>query len=416
MRSWVAVSAGVLAVMLGSCSRSGADDGKAPQVRAERVAVTDDMRAAAEGGNVFALELHRGLASGADNLFISPVSVSMAFGMTYAGARSTTAEEIARVLHYDLPPDRLHAALGGLSEAAALDAPGRELAMANALWAQSGLTLRPEFTALVKRHYRGGVRLVDYRQAPEAAVAAVNGWAAEQTNGRIRSVLTLDDVDQTTRLILTNAVYFKADWRTPFPKSATRPGPFAAPGGPVQTPLMRQETELRHVDGGSFQLLELPYTGGETSMLVWLPKAADGLPALEAALTAPEVRRRVGELQAAVPAPVNVTLPRFTLRQRLSLKKQLIAMGMGAPFDNRADFGGFTDEADLLITDVLQETFVAVDEVGTEAAAVTAVVTAEVSAGPQPVEFRADRPFVFMLRDNRTGALLFIGRLTTPPA
>lgn len=375
--------------------------------------VAEPIKAAAENGAAFALELYGRLRPGTENVFISPVSVSTVFGMVQAGARGETADEIARTLHYDLPPEQLHAALGGLQTAARLNAPGRRLSMANALWAQRGVALKPEFTALAQRHYGGAVRVADYLREEEA-LAAINGWAAAQTNDRIRKVVTAADIDGSTRLILTNAVYFKADWATPFPKAATRPGPFRTPAGSSSLPLMQLQAGLRHLDGGSFQLLELPYRGGETSMLVWLPKAVDGLPALEAQLTAENFGRWTQALAGTEPTAVAVTLPRFTLRARLSLKPQLMALGMRRAFTAGADFSGIAD-LDLLISDVLQETFVAVDEVGTEAAAVTAVVIAETSAPPPPIEFRADHPFVFALRDNRTGALLFMGRLSTPP-
>jgi len=224
-----------------------------------------------------------------------------------------------------------------------------------------------------------------------------------------------ENLKPSTRLILTNAIWFKGDWQDEFPKAATRPEPFRlAGGGSRPVPLMRRLGDYRHLDGGSFQALELPYKGGALSMLVLLPKEVGGLPALEARLTPAELTGWTEALMARAPQEVNVALPKFTMETRYLLNPELQALGMRTAFSSQADFSGITGDRSLVIDQVIHQTFVAVDEVGTEAAAATAIATTEASSRPPPVEFRADRPFLFLIRDNRSGALHFLGRLAAP--
>jgi serpin B len=265
-------------------------------------------------------------------------------------------------------------------------------------------------------HYRGAVRRADFLQ-PAKAAASINIWVEQRTNNRIRTLIRPENIKPSTRLILTNAIWFKGDWKDEFPKAATRPGPFRLAGGGSRTaPLMQRMGSYRHLDGGSFQALELPYKGDALSMIVFLPKTPDGLGGFEAQLTPETMAQRIHALRASAPVEVNVTLPKFTMETRYLLKPELEALGMRAPFSDGADFSGITGSRSLFIDQVIHQTFVAVDETGTEAAAATAIVTAESSSGPMPLEFRADRPFVFLIRDNRSGALHFLGRLAAPPA
>jgi len=376
-----------------------------------------EVQAVAAGGAAFGVALYARLRTAPGNVFISPLSLSTAFGMAQAGARGATAEEMADVLRFNLPPERLHPALGGLARRVRSDEPGARLTVANALWTQAGFRAEPDYLELTRSHYDGGVRSVDFSQ-PDQALDVINGWVAARTNNRIRTVLARNNISPLTRLVLTNAVYFKGDWREPFPTGATRDGPFHTPDGPVTVPLMRlPEPDLRHWDGGDFQAVELPYKGGALSMVVLLPKQRDGLPALEARLTPVTLADWLNQLGAAPAVPVDLVLPRFTVEARYELKPVLQAMGMRRAFQEaEADFSGMSRSERLLIEDVVHQTFVAVDETGTEAAAATGISARTVSARAPPIVFRADHPFLYLIRHGPTGALLFLGRLESPAA
>lgn len=371
---------------------------------------------AVEGSAAFGVELYKQLGAKRGNVFISPASLSTAFGMTYAGARGETARELAAALRFG-PQERLHGELGALGKSLNADKAGARLELANALWTQTGFRLEPAFESLIGRHYGGAVRRVDFVREAEA-LRTVNGWVAERTNGRIRDLLGPDHISPLTRLVLTNTVYFKGDWLHPFNPKGTKPGPFHAPGGPVTAPLMRLgEVSLRHWDGGAFQAVEIPYRGEAVSMVVLLPKARDGLPALEGSLSGPELTRWLTAVSQAPVVDVDLTLPRFTARNQFELKPALQAMGVRQAFQEaEADFSGMSSETRLLIEAVVHATFVAVDETGTEAAGATGVVVRAVSARPPPVPFRADHPFLYLIRDKATGAVLFFGRLERPEA
>ena len=365
-------------------------------------------------GATFGVELYNRLRREPGNVFLSPTSISTAFGMAYAGARGATAEEIASTLHFDAAQERFHPAMGAMLEQAQTDLPGVKLTLANALWAQQDLPLIESYTRVTDAHYRGAVRRVDFMK-PTQAAGTINTWVEQRTNNRIRTLIRTENIKPSTRLILTNAIWFKGDWKDEFPKAATRPGPFRLAGGGSRTaPLMQRLGSYRHLDGGSFQALELPYKGEALSMIVFLPKTPEGLVRFEAQLTPETMAQQLQALRASAPVEVNVTLPKFTMETRYLLKPELEALGMRTPFSDGADFSGITGSRSLFIDQAIHQTFVAVDETGTEAAAATAIITAETSAGPLPVEFRADRPFVFLIRDNRSGALLFLGRLAVP--
>jgi serpin B len=374
---------------------------------------TGEVAELSAGGAAFGVELYNRLRQEPGNVFLSPTSISTAFGMAYAGARGATADEIAKTLHFDAAQDRFHPAMGAMLKQAQTDLPGVKLTIANTLWAQDGLPLVDGFTRVADAHYRGSVRRVNFLQ-PAKAGGTINAWVEERTNARIKQLVRPENLDPSTRLILTNAIWFKGDWQDEFEKTATRQEPFRlAGGGSRTTPLMHRTGEYRHLDGGDFQALELPYKGGALSMVVLLPKAVDGLPALEAKLTPESMAGWTRALMARAPEQANVTLPKFKMETRYLLKPELQALGMQNAFGPQADFSGITGDRSLLIDQVIHQTFVAVDEVGTEAAAATAVIMAESSA-PRMVEFRADHPFLFAIRDNRSGALHFLGRLAEP--
>lgn len=384
-----------------------------------------DLDRVVEGNTRFAFDLYRRLKGGPGNLFHSPYSISTALAMTLSGAREDTARQMAETLHFELPGPRLHAAFRELIErlddaspklGAANGARVCELVTANALWGDQSDTFLPTFLSLTRDQYGAGLRQVDFRNAPDAARRSINAWVEERTREKVRELLGPGDVDSRTSLVLTNAIYFKSAWANPFSPSATQPhGVFRLPvGGTATVPLMRQTQSFAYLDGGGFQLVELPYVGGSLSMVVLLPRDVEGLPALEQGLTPEALADWLGR---ASRTRVELTLPRFKLTRPLGLAAVLAEMGMPAAFDpSRADFSGMNGRRDLSISRVLHKAHVDVNEQGTEAAAATGVMMSRASAfiPTPPVVFRADHPFVFLIRDRATGSVLFMGRLIDP--
>jgi len=410
MKYLTAVTTALVVLLAGTTGLIGREP--AATAPADRVKV-------AEGINRFAFDLYAKLKDQEGNLFLSPYSISTALTMTYAGARGQTAQQMAEVLHFPAnlvdDPDRLHGAYAASIKE--LNAGGKErgyeLAVANRLWGQKGYGFLPDFLGLLKTHYGAGLEEVDFARATEAARQTINGWVEEQTKDKIKELLKPGVLDTMTRLVLTNAIYFKGQWLREFPKDATRDEDFfLAPEKKVTAPMMNQTGEFGYFGGPDFQALELPYKGEDLSMVVLLPKAKDGLADLEKALSAEKVAEAVAKLRKQ---KVMVVLPKFkTTAEFEQLKEPLIALGMKDAFGTDADFSGMNGKKDLFISAVVHKAFVAVDEEGTEAAAATAVVVKLTALREPPPIFRADHPFVFLIRDKRSGAVLFLGRLTDP--
>jgi serpin B len=373
-------------------------------------------KGAAAAVNAFATDLYRHLAGpkGKEkgNLFLSPYSIELALAMTAAGARGKTLEEMEKVLHLPKEP---HAAFGELSYR--LSANGRdvprsyELSVANAIWAQQGYPWEKEFLELTRKHYGAGTIEVDFAR-PEAARKRINEWVEKETREKIKELIPEGVIDALTRMVLTNAIYFKGAWLYPFDKKRTKDAPFTRTDGTkADVPLMSLTGSLNYGEvhlggrtGLAVQVLELPYAGKDLSMLVFLPEKGRSVDLMASRLTAETLA--APQLK---PAEVSVFLPRFKAESALSLKPVLMDLGMKSAFGN-ADFTGMSPKGkELYITHVLHKAFVDVNEEGTEAAAATAVVIGR-KAAPKRKEFRADRPFVYAIRDNGTGAALFLGR------
>jgi serpin B len=372
-----------------------------------------DLKALADGNSQFAVELYKKLAEKTDgNIVVSPYSISSALAMTYAGARGETAEQMARTLHFTLPQDRLHPAFGTLTQR--LQASGKEkqfqLNIANALWEQRGFPFLPEFLDLTRRNYGGGCREVDFIGDKEGARQTINHWVEEQTADRIKELLRKDDIKTNTRLVLTNAIYFKGDWERPFLKDQTRDEDFeTAPGAQVKVPMMHHGGRFRYHAGPDFQVLELPYSGRRVSMVVLLPEKRYGLSVVEKSLTSDKLREGISKLSDH---DGTVAFPRFKNKSRFVLNEPLKQLGIPLAFTEDADFSGINAGGGLHIQVAVHQGDVEVDEQGTEAAAATAVVLG-VSAAP-PLTFHADHPFLFFILDRTTGTILFLGRYTTP--
>ncbi|MCK4413795.1 MAG: serpin family protein [Candidatus Eisenbacteria sp.] len=396
--------------------------GSGSGVAIARVGVDADAPAA--GINAFALDLYQQLADSPGNICFSPFSLSSALAMTYAGARGETEAQMARVLHFGDNGESFHEAYGDLSRSmrAAGDlAEGPRLVVANALWAQEDFSFLDWYFELVTSRYDAALRNVDFTGDPAGARRTINDWVARQTAGKILDLLGPGSVGPLTRLILTNAVYFRGAWVLPFAEKSPA-APFLLAGGErVEVPMMHQTGRLSYFEGqdpegADFQVLELPYRETRLAMLIVLPSRGRPLDDFAAGVT-PE---RLGEwIEGLEPLRVSVFLPRFALRAALDLAGTLGAMGMPDAFHQQtANFSGMTGSPDLFISSVLHKAFLEVTEQGTEAAAASAVVMALKSSGQDPRArkpvFRADHPFLFLIRDRETGVVLFLGRLVDP--
>jgi serpin B len=337
--------------------------------------------------------------------------------MTYAGAEGVTARQMAQTLHFSSPKSqlnpafkRLEASLNG-SDAAA----GLQLRVANRLWGQQGFHFLPAFLQTTRDNYGAELGALDFKQ-PETARREINAWIDEHTEHKIQDLIAPGVLDASTRLVLTNAIYFKANWTSEFSKSHTTDAPFHLPGGQqITVPLMQQTHRFRYAEAEGMQLLELPYgRANQCSMLILLPKQVDGLSAVEKQLTYTTLQRWSASLQSR---QVRTYLPKFKLTAEFELSGALGSLGMPLAFSQQADFSGMCDQEKLFISAVIHKAFVDVNEEGTEAAAATAVAMRAMAIRPspeEPVEFRADRPFVFLIRDQRTDSILFLGRLANP--
>ena len=363
------------------------------------------------GQRDFGVELYRRIGAKPGNVFLSPTSISTALGMVYAGAEGETAAEMAQALRYP-PSDGLHQGMGALLRRLPIEKEGRIIRIANALWVQRDFELRSDYLDLVRRQYRGEASGVDFIGAPSEAIATINRWADEKTAGRIKDLLAREKITVDTRLILTNSIYFKGDWLRPFRASETSQRPFLLPGGrSVPATFMRQRSNFRVLTQPGFQALEAPYKGEELSMLLFVPERPGGLAEFDAKLTGERLDGWIDALMAEQPGDVEFVMPKLQLTTKASLVPELQALGMRRAFTSAAQFGGIAAPARLQLSDVIHQTFLLVDEKGTEAAAVTAAIAEIVSV---PRQFHADRPFFFLIRDNRSGTILFMGRISDP--
>jgi serpin B len=393
-----------------------------PRDRAETAAenmtpatVARDSRldATIAANNRFALELLRKLDG--DNRVFSPACLSTAMAMVYGGARGKTAEEMAKVMHFDAQAENvaqghqlLLAALGSANH------PGCTLTAANRIWGQRGYGFLEPFLTATRERFGSGLTEIDFAQ-PGQVCNLINTWAAEQTAGRIKQIVDPTFIKQDLRFIVTSAVYFKGDWADPFKKADTRTAPFYGDGGQAEVPLMHKEARCRYGSFGGVKVIEKPYRGGELAMLVALPrKEPSALGELGKSLTVEKLNDWAANLASQ---KVDLFLPKFQLDLATPLNGPLAALGLAEAFDpQRADLSGVNGHKEPLWLDqILQRAFINVDESGTEAAAVTVIGgLGGMMKDPEISVFRADHPFLFIIRDTRTGCILFMGRFAKP--
>ncbi len=366
------------------------------------------------GNNTFALDLYHRLAKVDDgNLFLSPFSISTAFAMTYGGARGETESEMAAVFRFPLDQDRLHPVFGALltSLDTGMGFDGYRLNLANRLFGQEGYGFLDAYLALTRDHYAAYLERLDFGADPEGSRRHINTWVEDRTEDRIKDLLPENSITPNTTLVLTNAIYFKGNWAARFDAAKTEDAPFhVAAGNDVTVPIMHQKQTFAVGYAQGVKLLELPYQGRDLSMIVLLPSAGNGLTDLESRLTPEDLDLWLGSMHDT---EIEVYLPKFTMTSKFKLKQTLSALGMPIAFGPGADFSGMNGGGGLFISDAYHKAFVTVDEEGTEAAAATAVVIDRTSLPP---EFRADHPFLFLIRDNVTGSILFLGRVVDPSA
>ncbi len=382
-----------------------------------------DEQALVAGNNAFAFDLYHQLLKGreSDNLFCSPASVSQALAMVYAGAKANTAAQMASSMHFTLDPASLHPAFNALdlalnsrgAGAAGKDGQGFRLNLVNALWAQRGYPVTQSFLDTLGQSYGAGVRVLEFNDQPDASRQTINAWVEQETENRIKELLPAGSVTSATRMVLTNAIYFNAAWSEVFSEDRSADGAFSRlDGSRLTVPRMSQVTDYRYASDAGWQAVELPYDGEELSMVVIVPDAGQ-FEAVEAKLDARLFDAAVG---AMTHKHVSLTLPKWKVESKFRLKEQLKALGMTDAFSGaRADFSGINGGIEpLWISDVIHQSFVEVDEKGTEAAAATAVVMVG-SAGPvETIDLTVDRPFIFAIRDIPTGSILFVGRVVDP--
>jgi serpin B len=399
-------------LMLLACGVPTAGSTQAPE--GEIAAPSAETSAVALGNRAFAIDLYRNLAATPGNVFISPISLAGAFGPLTAGAQGDTRQAIGKVLRFPASDADLHPQLGGLLRALESNRKGARVSIANALWVAENFPVKPAFLDVGKRHYGAEIANLDFRNGA-AAAGRINQWVERETNKRIRELVKADGLGPSTRLVVTNAVHFLGDWAVAFEARMTRPQTFYAAAGERQVPLMFASRRIRYAEADGVQMIDLPYKGDRLSMSVILPKQRGGLGAVEAALSDAQLGRWLEQLDAAGPREVQVHLPEVEIESSYELVDPLTALGMGVAFDPaRANLRGIAD-ADLVISQVVQKTFLRVDEKGTEAAAATAIIVVETSApADPPPTFRADHPFLLLIRDKPTGAVLFLGRIAAP--
>ncbi len=385
-------------------------------------ATSEEMATVAKGDTAFALALYA-KAKEEPNTLISPASARIVLAMTFSGAKGATASQMAKTLA--IPDDpKTHDAFGAIlgqwqswatSKEATSQGQPFTLRAVNRLFGQKGKVFQPAFLSLVSDKYGAPLEQLDFQAAADASRKHINQWVEDRTEKRIKDLLAPPHVTAGTRLVLVNALYFKADWQSPFEKSATQDADFfVTPQSKGRVPMMSRDGSFRYAETPDAQILEMPYRGAPVAMTIVLPRAKDGLGKIESALSPAGLDAWLTKL---APTTVRVHFPKFRVEWGKDLGPMLVALGMTDAFDGaKADFSGMTGTKELFIGAVVQKTFCEVDEKGTEAAAATAVVMAPGSAAPAAPakDFLADHPFLFMIRDTKTGSLLFLGRFSKP--
>jgi serpin B len=349
-------------------------------------------------------------------LFFSPYSISTGMGMVYAGARGHSEREIAAAMRFNLPQDNLHAAFGELAARMNNVQHWDHLALrdANSLWFQRDYSFTPAFMNLVRTNYHADARPVDFRSGAQSAGREMSAWIRQRTGGRLEPAFNSGVLTADTRLALCNAIYFNGEWASQFKHSQTKPAPFhVCTNETITVPMMRQKADFktaRDVDA-QVNVLEMPYYGRDLSMIILMPGEMDGLTGLEQQLNPVNLKSWMAMLDQQAPREIWILLPRFTVTRNIDLAGQLKTMGLASIFRKTADLSGMEATTNLYVSDFFHQAFVEVNEHGTEATAMTIAVAATKS---MTGSFVVDHPFIFLIRENATGTILFLGRMVDP--
>lgn len=385
--------------------------------RPAKVEMSPQIIEVATGGNEFATELYARLTPREPtNLIFSPFSISAALAMTYAGADGHTKSEIARVLHFSRDESDLHSGINAIRKMLVFSdkKSDHQLRVVNRLWGQKDYQFLPKFLKIMNSDYNADLGLVFFKR-PDAATTTINSWVEKQTDHQVQNLIAPGGLDRDTRLLLTNVIYFKARWQAEFTKSLTSDAPFYLSGAQqVTVPTMYQTGYFGYNEFDDAQVIELPYRMEKGfSMLIFLPKSRDGLNALEKQLSAETLHKWTSGLELH---KVKLHLPRFRITLGFSLKDALKSMGLSLPFSSEANFSKMVKKKGLFLTEAIHKTFIDVNEEGTVATASTAMTggMGGLSVPKEPVVFRADHPFLFLIREHQTKSIVFLGRLMNP--
>jgi serpin B len=414
----------ILLVAITLSSNSLAIDNQAAREKINNKIIVD-------GNNKFAFKLFAKLQSTKGNLFFSPYSISTALAMAHTGARNETESQMTGALHFPVSVnqrtdsssksllDRQQFASTFGSIIRDLNNRGRKgaytLTVANALWGQKDYGFLQEFLELIETSYEGQLNEVDFVRAAETARKTINTWVETKTNNKIKNLIKQGVLDSMTRLVLTNAIYFKGNWAKQFKENRTKDAPFTLTDNrKIDVAMMNQKAEFGYMETDTFQALELSYVDDELSMVILLPKKYDALDKLEKTLTPENLTQWLTKIHKR---EVMVFMPKFKMTSQFGLVSTLKSMGMIDAFSSKADFSGINGKRNLFISAVIHKAYVEVNEEGTEAAAATGIVMRLTSVGPARIPvFSADHPFLFLIRDNLSGSILFIGRVANPKA
>ena len=409
----------LVSILLSACNGGLADTAQSTRAREKNPTVSEsDLKTLVDGNNGFGLDLYQTLRSQDGNLILSPFSVSLALAMTYAGARGETETQMADVLNFG-PQDQVHNTFNALDLALEespivldKDQEPMQLSIANSVWAEQTFTFLPDFLDTLSVNYGAGIQLMDFINSPDPSRKIINQWVSDETKDKINNLLPENSITSDTKMVLVNAIYFKADWLSPFDANDTYDSTFKLlDGSEVTVPMMGQQLYIPYFVGDGYAVAELPYAGESAVMTLLVPDEGR-FEEIEAQVDGAMFNEALANL---APADVTLRMPRFEFESPFNLSDALIDMGMPLAFDeNRADFSGMTDQQDLYIGNVIHKAFVAVDEKGTEAAAATAVVMEGATAMMPENVLTIDRPFLFFIRDVETGQIIFIGRVLNP--
>ncbi len=371
----------------------------------------------AEANNEFTVNLYKKLGEDNTNLVFSPYSISSALAVTYAGARGETVREMSDVLWFPEDQDAFHPAYKAFTDSILISGKekGTELNIANALWVQEDYRLIQDFLDMAKEYYRANAENVSFKTPSdqEKSRQKINQWIEKKTNNKIKELISQGILNELTRMVITNAIWFNGNWLHPFEKSRTSPSIFhITREKSVTTDFMHQKKEIGYYEDDDVQAIELLYKGQKMSMVIILPKKTEGWKLIGKILSS---ERLTIINEGMKPHKINMAIPKFSIESEFNLKEILYKMGMEQPFTNDADFSGMTEENDLRIDEVIHKAFIEVNETGTEAAAATAVTMALKTAIEEDIiQFVADHPFLYIITDKTTGGIIFMGRYVNP--